>query len=976
MAQKRTKNSKKKQKYNSPAPAPSAFWTRWLPLILFIAVAVLIFYPPFFRGLFFKEDMFITHIITGIIFIAVWVEKIYRHDYRFLHTPLDWVIFAYAGTYLLALIGAVHPGDAMYGFLRVLNYFMVYWLLTQVVKNYRDYENILRVLLAAGVGVAAIGILAAVGLSQYPSAFDGRVILSTLQYPNTTAAYLAVLTIVGLTLWVKEQNLTRQIIYAIANFLMILVVLCSLSKGAWLIFVVGLIILLIGLPGIYRWKSFYGMGFMFVSAALVYSKFFPAIQGNEGRASDLLLILLGLLIVLIGQLLWQGLEALFRRKGLPLLVGSLVLLCVIGIGGLFWAPGSDAEPLLNESVKNELTRFTDFTDTSWVSRADFNRWGWAIVKDHPIIGTGAGGWNALYHQYQDYQAWTTEVHNHFMQVWVEAGTLGLLAFLAIWISFIMIAIRTHRRLIEQMEAGEAEASSHLIMLWGTFAGALALGIHAAMDFDLSLSAISMLLWTLFALVNQMGSWEGVQTDLQQLKLPAWADVSIAVVLAFVIIITGSCYASAHSAATRAADHMQKLSQSKNQQEQVEHLRQAALYYEKANSLDNNDAGYKADLANIYTIVYEAQVQQQGPQAAPIRQRIIELVQQGEKIAPYDTKVRNSLLNTCAKIGDVEGMIRQAEGALQANPYQKAGYTNLINTLSKAMEYYQENKQIDQARECAVRLLKVEEQIEQQNQRMQPGKGEPLALSGADLSKIARAAYLMGDYSRAVKTLAPYTDNLLAAEFSDWDFEATSFENENWKAHVVHDPKAHKGKCVEFIAKKDQHGWPTVLPLAEGMEVEAGKTYVTAVRYKIISCENAANGAEGPCIGLWGSVSGDNDSQNSSYAFYDANQSASKGKWELHTQAYEIPEGFNRRSYRLGTGSVSKGTVFRLDYIKVYPDLQQGVPANMIEPLTVYAAASYQLGKQAEADRIMTSLQQADPKVMAEYEKLLQQKPLK
>ena len=72
------------------------------------AVAVLIFYPPFFRGLF-KESMFVTHIVPGSSLRSMG-EKIYRQDYRFLHTPLDWAIFAYAGAYLLALIGAVHPG--------------------------------------------------------------------------------------------------------------------------------------------------------------------------------------------------------------------------------------------------------------------------------------------------------------------------------------------------------------------------------------------------------------------------------------------------------------------------------------------------------------------------------------------------------------------------------------------------------------------------------------------------------------------------------------------------------------------------------------------------------------------------------------------------------------------------------------------------------------------------------------------------
>jgi O-antigen ligase len=46
-----------------------------------------------------------------------------------------------------------------------------------------------------------------------------------------------------------------------------------------------------------------------------------------------------------------------------------------------------------------------------------------IVKDHPIIGAGAGGWEALYRQYQNYSYWTTETHSHFLQVWVETGTL-------------------------------------------------------------------------------------------------------------------------------------------------------------------------------------------------------------------------------------------------------------------------------------------------------------------------------------------------------------------------------------------------------------------------------------------------------------------------------------------------------------------------------------------------------------------------
>ena len=172
--------SKKKTSKRKPAVAGEKTGNvninKWLSLAVFIALAALIFYPPYVRGLFFKEDIFIYHILTALVFAFIWVEKIRRRDYSFLRTPLDWAVLAYAAAYLLSLIGAVHLGEALYGFLRALNLFMVYWMVTQVVKDYQGYEKILQVLLASGAGVAAIGILAATGYSKYPGAFDGRMI--------------------------------------------------------------------------------------------------------------------------------------------------------------------------------------------------------------------------------------------------------------------------------------------------------------------------------------------------------------------------------------------------------------------------------------------------------------------------------------------------------------------------------------------------------------------------------------------------------------------------------------------------------------------------------------------------------------------------------------------------------------------------------------------------------------------------------
>ncbi|HBQ25231.1 MAG TPA: hypothetical protein DD791_02450, partial [Syntrophomonas sp.] len=165
MAQKK-KNVHKKKPAVAIEETKKTNINKWLTLALFIALAVLIFYPPYVRGLFFNENIFIYHILTALVFIFIWVEKIRRRDYSFLRTPLDWAVLAYVAAYLLSLFGAVHPGEALYGFLRALNLFMVYWMVTQVVKDYQGYEKILQVLLASGAGVAAIGILAATGYSK------------------------------------------------------------------------------------------------------------------------------------------------------------------------------------------------------------------------------------------------------------------------------------------------------------------------------------------------------------------------------------------------------------------------------------------------------------------------------------------------------------------------------------------------------------------------------------------------------------------------------------------------------------------------------------------------------------------------------------------------------------------------------------------------------------------------------------------
>jgi len=64
---KKMKEQRKKIKINSQL----IHLSRWLSIVSFIFLGILIFYPPFFRGLFFQEDMFLYHIFTAIVFFLI-----------------------------------------------------------------------------------------------------------------------------------------------------------------------------------------------------------------------------------------------------------------------------------------------------------------------------------------------------------------------------------------------------------------------------------------------------------------------------------------------------------------------------------------------------------------------------------------------------------------------------------------------------------------------------------------------------------------------------------------------------------------------------------------------------------------------------------------------------------------------------------------------------------------------------------------
>lgn len=755
---KKMKEQRKKIKINSQL----IHLSRWLSIVSFIFLGILIFYPPFFRGLFFQEDMFLYHIFTAIVFFLILVQKLCQKDFTLLRTPLEWAILAYTGAYLLSLIGAVHPGEAFYGFLRGLNYFMVFWMVIQAVKNFRDYKTILQIILAAGTGVALIGILAATGYSDYPAAFNGWAILSTLQYPNTTAAYLAVVSLLAVTLITVERKLSVRLIYTIAAFMMILVILCTLSKGAWVIFGFGAILLLIVMPGSYKISSLWVLMVATIAAGAAYTKFYPSIIADKPALAYLLI---GVSVIVVGMLVWEGLFYIYNRKGYKVALAVTALMVTTSLGVACMILSDKNNPLQAGAIVEELTELADFSNASYTSRADFIRWGLDIVKDHPVNGTGAGGWNALYHNYQDYLVFTTEAHNHFIQVWVEAGTIGLLAFLAIWVLFFRAAYQTYYR------ARNKGNIDQQVLVGGTFAAAVALGIHSAIDFDLSMSAMALVLWILFALVSTAQNI-GNQDEQTPYKFAGFLpvlNIGIAILCVLLLSIYGCSFYIAHKHAIAAGNALQAVSFEKPDQELNELFQASLQHYERATQLNPLNAEYHAYLAYIYALFYLSLDEAGHELSDQVYQKAVSAIEKAAELKPYSSQIHSSLFDTTKMLGDFTLALQQAEGLVQSNPNDINAYETLVNVLEAGLEYCQEEGNNEQTALLAHELVEVQSKLEEQKSKIdqdKPWNGPPLTLSAEVQYSIAKANYLLGNYEESLAIFRIASPDLFNEEVNE------------------------------------------------------------------------------------------------------------------------------------------------------------------------------------------------------------------
>lgn len=712
-------------------------------VIAFWGLAALLFLPSYFSGLFYAPAQERALIFAAVIFWLAWFWKWGRRDNSFVSHPLDYFVLAFPVVYAISAFQAANYGLAVGEVVKTTLYFVVYWLTSRLVRNEDDIVTILHVIYISAIGVALAGLASAAGIGNITGGFIHGRIYSTYQYPNALASFLAAATLIGIYLWrraglyhspvmedTKLQGIYARLfisrfnkyLYAMGNFLLMAVLIGTRSQGALLVFSFVFILFMFGLAKGDRMPVFTHSIFAGIPSVIVIWLLLSSAK-NENTGMALFWVFAGLIITVAGQALFSVIE----RKGLfqwiaahkNIIIAAVVVGAVttsIGIGVYISGHNEPVKNLVEEiRLRNATERMYFFKDAL------------KMFKERPVIGWGGGGWQEAYRSFQSYFYNSNLVHGHYFQVMVEAGAIGILVMLGIWASFLYACHRLYHG---------ANNRTRFLVLTITIA-AVSIGLHAVIDFDLSLSALALILWAMFGLARGIGIYNNRVED-RKIKVnmpPKYSVLAIVTAVSVLLVLFTGTLAAAGSYSKQSNYYL------KNQ-----NAAQSISYLKKAIANNPLNADYHSGLARIYL------------QLGLYDDGIAE-AQAAINLSKYSTQ-RYADLTVLLLYGkkDNADVVNYAEKTLSLAPYSiecyellskvyfTAGYNELVSGNRAAAKQY-----FEQALLAPDRIKARMDSLGEQEKRLWKD-AEPLRSTPMVKLNVGKTQYILGRWSEAEDNL--------------------------------------------------------------------------------------------------------------------------------------------------------------------------------------------------------------------------------
>ena len=727
--------------------------------MMFVVIALLLFFGPFQRGLFFPNDLLRAKIVIFGLLILWGLFRLLKREGLRLNSPLNLCLLVLLIAYFISFFVAVHKRDALEQLLKIASYLVVYLAVYELSVSkiwpfYREKTEpvgedsnsippglnlILHLALAAAVVVTIASIGAAAGhwfiLGAYQDA--GLRIASPLGYSNTAAAYLMAAYFLNIGLATMAGSWWKRCIYLMPAALILTTTILTFSRGAWLLLPPLIILMiLVSAPGM-RLRSALLIAATLIPAIPAAFLADPLFRSPNPPGGWGPLVLTMIVAFLLGALSEYYLVQKYRTRqvlGIAVLAAVLISLIFLFVFPFLSISGHDAlEPEGQESLSAEQRLalslstvlperyhdriFSAGRDRNLQARLEMFRDASKIIRDYPLLGTGGGGFKALYQSYQERIYFSTEVHNHFLQVWVEAGIFGFLAFVGIWISFTAAFIRNCMR---------GRASSRVWQFWTTtFVPVAALGAHSVIDWNFSLAAVGIYLFVLLGAGRSMDRVKWFDCSNMEEKKPGYSSLFtgiVAVIAGIFLLVYTITLLNGLNATWRSQDLLEK-----------NNLKQAIVEMEKAIRLDP----LLAENYHNLSVLTEEQLSRMGNQESLVQ--VIDLARKAQELEPYNALYSSRYGVLMLNYVNIEEGLYYIDRVITLNRLYSSSYFQSAISRLQLAEYYLEAGNRREAEQYLEEILAYEPLMEENS-------ADSRALSFI----FGRASQLLRDYAAAVK----------------------------------------------------------------------------------------------------------------------------------------------------------------------------------------------------------------------------------
>lgn len=342
----------------------------------------------------------------------------------------------------------------------------------------------------------------------------------------------------------------------------------------------------------------------------------------------------------------------------------VILIAIILTQGLMFAA-----PYIQENLGLDITLSKSLRigslPSSIIGRLEFWKVAGRLILRKPISGYGLGTYfSAYYIEYAGNQWYSRFVHNHYLQMAVELGLLGLGLLCAFLISS---GLKAKKRFTK----GTVEA-----FFPGALAGVVAFLLHIGIDFSWNFPGVTVLFFALLGAITGGHQDTGKHT----IKLNRKAQVGA---LAFVILLTLWQVSS-------QAMYVKGLNLANEG-----NLEESNRIYEITNTYyPINSVGYSLESSN-YQRIYETNKEEESLDKA------IQLAKQAVKLAPIDGKLHNQLGNLYFLKGDTTGAEHHLQLGVEYGAYALGRYVDLG-------AFYMSQEKFEEAEIILARGLELQE----------------------------------------------------------------------------------------------------------------------------------------------------------------------------------------------------------------------------------------------------------------------------